>query len=345
MKFGPVAIGAAVGCILAHSLMANGKSLKKGRILSSMDCGVLDAAGLATVMVAQLEPGDVGEDEAAARIAATLCGTGVTCGPAFTGRCNLTADRAGVVVIDAARLVAANAIDEAITVATLAPFARVAAGQMVATVKLITFAAAATSVRAIEEREQSAATRLVRVAPFQPKNAGLIVTTLAGQKDSVIHKRETAVRDRLMALGASLAEVRTISHHQAQLSAAIDAMRHARHDLILVFGASAIVDRGDIVPAALVAAGGRVLHLGMPVDPGNLLMLGDIAETPVIGVPSCAASPKENGFDWVLERLVADLSVTSADIIAMAPGGLLMEIESRPQPRQKPVAATLEPEA
>jgi molybdenum cofactor cytidylyltransferase len=71
----------------------------------------------------------------------------------------------------------------------------------------------------------------------------------------------------------------------------------------------------------------------MPVDPGNLLLLAHIGDRAVLGLPGCARSPKLNGFDWVLERLAAGLNVTSADIRAMGVGGLLMEIVSRPQPR------------
>ncbi len=71
----------------------------------------------------------------------------------------------------------------------------------------------------------------------------------------------------------------------------------------------------------------------MPVDPGNLLLIGELRGVPVLGAPGCARSPRENGFDWVLERLCADVPVTRADIQAMGPGGLLMEIVTRPQPR------------
>jgi molybdenum cofactor cytidylyltransferase len=102
----------------------------------------------------------------------------------------------------------------------------------------------------------------------------------------------------------------------------------------LVFGASAIVDRADVIPSGLVGAGGSVIHLGMPVDPGNLLMLGNLNGTPVIGVPSCARSPKLNGFDWVLERIIARLPVGRAEIMDMGAGGLLAEIASRPSPRE-----------
>ena len=101
----------------------------------------------------------------------------------------------------------------------------------------------------------------------------------------------------------------------------------------MVFGASAIADRRDVIPAAIEAAGGAVEHFGMPVDPGNLLLVGRVGEKPVIGAPGCARSPKENGFDWVLQRLLAGLAVTRSDITRLGVGGLLMEIVSRGQPR------------
>ena len=73
----------------------------------------------------------------------------------------------------------------------------------------------------------------------------------------------------------------------------------------------------------------------MPVDPGNLMLIGRLQGQAVIGAPGCARSPKENGFDWVLMRLLAGLPVSRADITGMGVGGLLMEIVTRPQPRQE----------
>ena len=95
-----------------------------------------------------------------------------------------------------------------------------------------------------------------------------------------------------------------------------------------------MADFDDVIPAAIRAAGGRVEHAGMPVDPGNLLVLGWIGEVPVIGAPGCARSPKENGFDWILNRILAGETPTSSDITGMGVGGLLMEIPTRPQPRE-----------
>ena len=72
----------------------------------------------------------------------------------------------------------------------------------------------------------------------------------------------------------------------------------------------------------------------MPVDPGNLLVLGDLRGQPVIGLPGCARSPALNGADWVLERVACGLDITDDDIAGMGVGGLLKEIPLRPQPRE-----------
>jgi molybdenum cofactor cytidylyltransferase len=113
-------------------------------------------------------------------------------------------------------------------------------------------------------------------------------------------------------------------------------------ELVIVFGASAIADRRDVIPAAVEAVGGRIEHFGMPVDPGNLLLIGDARGRPVLGAPGCARSPKENGFDWVLMRLLAGLEVPREAITGMGVGGLLMEIVTRPQPRDEPVVPARE---
>ena len=111
---------------------------------------------------------------------------------------------------------------------------------------------------------------------------------------------------------------------------------------MIVFGASAVIDADDVIPAAIRLAGGEVVQVGMPVDPGNLLVLGKVGNVHIVGAPGCARSPKENGFDWVLDRILAGEQPTSQDISGLGVGGLLMEIQSRPRPRDiaaKPAAA------
>ncbi len=333
MKFGPVPVAEAEGAILAHSRRAGGRMLKKGHVLSKEDVAALAASGIAEVVAARLEPGDVGEDAAANRIAAAVTGEYATAQPAFTGRSNLFAAARGLMVVDRDRLDRLNAIDEGITVATLAPFEPVEPRRMIATVKIIPFAVPETNLARCLTLAGEAGP-LIRVAPFRARSAGLVQTTLADTKPSVLDKTTAVTRQRLESLGSRLdGEVRC-AHDEAEVAAAIRKLRAEGRNLVLVVGASAITDRRDVIPAGIVAAGGRIEHFGMPVDPGNLLLLGRFGDgDPVLGLPGCARSPKLNGVDWVLQRLAADLPLTARDIMAMGGGGLLVDTPARPLPR------------
>ena len=332
MKFGPVPLAEAEGAILAHGLAVGEHSFKKGRILSAADIAQLDKAGRTTVVVARLEPEDLPEDKAARRLAEGAAGVNARVGAAFTGRANLYAEAPGLAMVDAARVDEINLLDEALTIATVAPFEMVEPRQMLATVKVIPFGAPAAVVAQAEVIARRAP--LVWLAPFVPKKIGLALTALPATKPSVLDKTEAAVEARITPMGSQVAARERVAHDEAALAAAIIRLRDAGCSPILVFGASAIVDRRDVIPAAIVAAGGVVEHFGMPVDPGNLLLLGRLGDVPVIGLPGCARSPKLNGFDWVLQRLLADVPVTRRDIQLMGAGGLLKEIPTRPQPRQ-----------
>jgi molybdenum cofactor cytidylyltransferase len=341
MQFGQIPVAAAAGAILAHSVALGSRVLKKGRLLTVGDVAALQLHGVAKVFAARLEPGDVAEDDAAQRLAQAMRGIGITAQAPFTGRANLHAEAAGLVQVDPARVTAFNHISESMTLATLAPYSVVQARQMVATVKIIPFAVSAEVLA--EGLRVIGAKPMVEVQPFQQRRIGLVLTEVTGMKPGLVKKSEVTMADRLHALGAGLAAVETCAHDIAAVQGAIARMRDQGCDMLLLFGASAIVDRGDVVPAGLVAAGGRVVHLGMPVDPGNLMMLGHLGDLPVIGVPSCARSPKTNGFDFVLQRVVAGLPVTAQDIMAMGTGGLLAEISSRPAPREGRAATALAP--
>jgi molybdenum cofactor cytidylyltransferase len=330
--FGSIPLAEAVGAKLAHGTRHKDGMFKKGRVLSAEDVEALRMAGHTSVTAAKLGPDDVPEDEAARLVSRAACGAGAKPQEPFTGRANLYATAKGLLVADEKRLSAINHLHESLTIATLPNYSRVEPRQMVATIKVIPFAVP----RPVLDKALAtlSSAPLLHVAPFKPKQAGLIITRLPQTKPSLIAKSETSIRDRLEAMGASLAHVSIGNHDVAEVSAAIAQQKAQGCDPILVFGASAIVDRADVIPAAVTQTGGKVLHIGMPVDPGNLLMLADLDHVPVIGVPSCARSPKVNGFDWVLERLIADVPVTPSDLMDMGAGGLLAEIPSRPSPRE-----------
>jgi molybdenum cofactor cytidylyltransferase len=331
MTFGAVAVRDAVGAVLAHTLRAGDRVLKKGRVLSAADVEVLAVSGHREVVCARLDAGELAEDAAAARIAALLAGPGTRLERTHTGRTNLHAEVDGLVAIDTAAIARGNAIDEAITVATMPAMAPARAGEMVATVKIIPFGAREAAVDAAADAVRGA----VAIRPWRGCRGGLVLTKFAETPKLLLDRAIAAQRTRLERCGGGLDGLIVVPHETMAVAAAI--LSHARNGLdpILVLGASAIMDRRDVIPAALETAGGEIVRLGMPVDPGNLLMLGRLRTHSVIGVPGCARSLKPSGFDWVLQRVCAGVPVAAADVAAMGVGGLLDEISVRPSPRNE----------
>lgn len=331
MKFGPASPADAVGGVTVHTLRQGSLVLKKGTTIGPAEVEALQRAGVKEVVVVRLEDGDISEDLAAGGIAQAIAGDGVDVERAFTGRSNLFATRAGVLVVDRTAVDNINRVDEAITFATLPAFKAVVPGEMIATVKIVPFGIKADLGAMAVAAAQGGR---MRVAPYTIKRVGIVSTLLPGLAPKVIEKTLRVTADRLAPAGAAIIAERRVPHDEAALAASIKELLGLGAELVIVFGASAIADRRDVIPAALEAVGGEIEHFGMPVDPGNLLMIGNADGIPVLGAPGCARSPVENGFDWVLTRLLAGLPVTRADLTGMGVGGLLMEIVTRPQPRK-----------
>jgi molybdenum cofactor cytidylyltransferase len=332
MRFGPVPVEDAPGAISAHTIRAGEVVVKKGSIIAEETALRLKQAGIQTVIAARLDPGDVGEDEAALRLAEALAGENVAVERPFTGRSNLYAKRTGLLVVNKGIVDRINAVDEAITAATLPMYRPVVGGEMVGTVKIIPYATA----RPILEQALALTGvqgKALWVAPYVRRQIAVVSTLLPGLKPSVVTKTLNVMQKRLDPAGGKIIAERRVPHETEALWCELAGLATSDAELIVIFGASAISDRNDVIPVAIEQAGGLVERLGMPVDPGNLLLTGSLCGKPVIGAPGCARSPKENGFDWVLQRFLADVPITHTDIAALGVGGLLVEIVSRPQPR------------
>ena len=334
MIFGPVATAAAAGAVLAHTRHLPGRVLRKGTVLDADAVAALQAAGVDEVVAARLEPGDVDENAAAARLAAALLGPGLSATRAGTGRVNLLAAAPGLFRADPARLDALNAVDEALTAATLPDAAPVASGSMVATLKVIPFAVPEAALRRVEALAADGPPMLA-LRPFRPLRVGLVLTTLPGLKPAVLSGTAEATANRVAGLTGTLLPPLTCAHAAAPVAVALRALLADGAELLLVAGASAVVDRADVGPAGIVGAGGAILRFGMPVDPGNLICLGRIGAVPALVLPGCARSPALNGIDWVLRRLFAGDAVDGAAVARMGVGGLLKDVGARPLPRAK----------
>lgn len=330
MRFGAVPVSEAEGAVLAHSLGLEGGRLRKGLVLEAAHVARLERAGVREVTVARLDANDMAEDEAAQAVADSLAGpgSGLRLAGGSTGRVNLYADHPGVLEIDAEAVNRANLVDPMITLATLAPYAWADLGQMVGTVKIISYA--------VDRPTAKKAARLLsgamRVLSVKLAQADLVQTRVEGQGERVIEKGARVVGDRCRRLGISLERVSTVGHSADELCGAI---RECESPMLMILSGSATSDAMDVAPESVRRAGGTVDRFGMPVDPGNLLFLGSLGNRRVIGLPGCARSPAPNGADWVIQRVACGVEVSGADIARMGVGGLLKEGKGRPHPRER----------
>lgn len=335
MIFEEVPVHEALGGLLAHNIFDNGgrRRLKKGTRLTAEHLDLLARLGHARIYIARPEAGDVHENEAAARLARVVTGPGVEPRPAATGRANLKATRAGLLRVHTGAVQSINQVDDGITIATLHCHCYVRPHQLVATVKIIPFAVPEAAVQRAETTAQSHAP-VLRVDPLQVQRVGLLVSSLADDHALLLEQYLPPLDQRLQGFDRRIETYRTCRHAPDTIAAGVQELLQAGMDLILIVSMSAIIDRRDVIPRGVELAGGRVEHFGVPVDPGNLLMVAYAGERAIVGVPGCARSPKQNAFDLVLPRLLAGDRLSRQDLVSLGHGGLLEEIRERHQPRE-----------
>ena len=332
MKFGEVPIEDAVGAILAHKLYDGGGRLvfNKGHVLTAADVPILRRQRLERITVMRLGASDLHEDAAAERIGRAVAGANVRWRAPGVGRANLTAAKRGVLHVNVPALELLNNIYDGMTIATLRAYTLVNPGEMVALVKVVPFGVPTARVVDVERIAESNAA-VLQVLPLQPKQVALIVSGTESTRDRLINSFYSPIKKRIEGWGSRLLPPTFVWHDEISIAAAIQA--HAAADMILVASISAIIDREDLVPSALLRAGGSITLHGVPVDPGTLLMMGYLGEAPVVGAPGCIKSPKTNVIDWILPRLLSGERLTRANLVSMGHGGLLKDIAERPMPR------------
>jgi molybdenum cofactor cytidylyltransferase len=334
MKFGRLPLADARGGIIAHNLKTNDRVVRKGAVLDDAVYDLLLSAGYDEVTVLKLESGDVPEGEAALRLGELLLGPYLRRSNDVHGRVNIFADAKGLLRLDSLTIERLNQIDESITLATLPDRTVISKDDMIATLKIIPFAVSADAMdRAVNLIREGMPAFAVK--PFQPLKVGLVLTQLPHIKDVTISHTIEATKDRIEAHGGTLLPPLTTSHQVSALAGAVLELLGMAADVILISGASAVTDRQDVAPAAIVEAGGKIIHFGMPVDPGNLICFGKIGSRHAIVLPGCARSPKQNGIDWVLDLIFASEDIGPAQVAKLGVGGLLKEIETRPAPRAR----------
>jgi hypothetical protein len=311
---------ALVGKILCHNASANGRGpalVLKGRILQLEDVVKLASAGLDTVHVVGMEPGEIHEDEAAGRLARVVAGVGVGVRGPVESQMRLVAQHNGLLQIDAAALERLNGIED-ISVFTLYDGQLVAEGKTVAGVKVTPFAVAEDRVRRAED-EARLGGGVVKVLPFQPLRVGILVREHLQSKQR--EKFEASIQRKISWFGSSISGLRYVADTSEAVAQGLEALV-ADSQLVLTAGANA-TDPLDPTLVALRSLGARMEKQGAPAHPGSAVWLSYLQEVPVFGVAACGMFSQATVLDLLLPKFFAGLRVQAVDFNRLGHGGLL----------------------
>lgn len=325
MKFHSVPISQAVGHVLGHNIVnkSGRRILRKGRSLTEADAALLDQEGQSHVYVAELGADDIGENEASSQIVNAFVGDNVTISNAITGRVNIYANCFGVLKVNEDSLLALNMID-GLGMATVENYEVVQKGDIIANLKILPYALSSKTVAEATALVQSEPP--LELMPLLSRRIGFIITGSPATEEKSVNSFQKAMTARVEPLNSEITQTEFVAHDTTyvpeNLHTKILELLPA-HDMVLLASGTAIMDRNDVVPKAIEAAGGEVICFGAPVEPGNLFLLAYLDHKPIVGIPGCARSPITNLVDLILPRLLAGERLSRKDIARLGCGGLL----------------------
>ena len=330
MQFGSVKLEKSEGSILAHSIKFGNLHIKKGTILEKKHILDLKNEGVQSVIVARLENGDIEENKSATIISETFSHNSLIFSKANTGRINIFSKYDGLLLYNISSIINFNLIDEGIALSLLPQNTFVKNKQLIGTLKVIPYSLSKRTILKFCGFEN-----LIIIKSFKEKKFSLIQTSYSNMRQSFLMKTITETKKRVENLGCSLLNNIICRHNEKELASKIKTRISKDIDILLISCASAVSDRNDILPKSIVDLGGDIIHFGLPVDPGNLLILASLNNKFLVGMPGCARSPSLNGLDLILRMLVADINIDKQIIASLGVGGLLKDTKLRPFPRNK----------
>jgi hypothetical protein len=317
----------AVGMVLCHDITQiipgcfKGPAFRKGHIVREDDIPRLLSMGKENIYAWEMQSGLLHEDEAAVRIARAVAGEGLSLSEPKEGKVNLMAERDGLLKIDVDALFEVNDVEQ-VVLATLHSNRSVAKGRVVAGTRIIPLVIDEGVIERIEKkcREEGP---VVRVLPWKPLKTGIVTTGSEVFHGRIEDRFGPVVRRKLEAYGCEVMGQKFASDSVPLIVEAICAFLEEGAEMITVTGGMS-VDPDDVTPAAIRAAGGRVVTYGAPVLPGAMFMTAYIGEAPVLGLPGCVMYHGSSIFDIVLPKILAGEEIKRRDIVRLAHGGLCL---------------------
>ena len=315
-----VGAGDLEGRIACHDVRdAAGKvAIQKGQTLTREAAAALLALPWDEAHLLELEPGDLHEEPAGARLSGAAAGPGVEVKGYAGGQWTLAATRRGLLRVRVDALDAVNAL-EGMSVFTLYDLQPVEAAEAVAKAKITPLAMPEALVKQAEERAWAAG-GLLTVDAFAPRALGAVSRENLEPRQR--QRFESSLKEKGDWFGSRLLPVRYAAPDPGSVAAEIEALLDEGAEVLIAAGAGSL-DPLDPMFTGLRRLGGRMERHGAPAHPGSLLWVAELRGRPVLGMPACGMFSQATTFDLVLPRILTGERVDNAAIAALGHGGLL----------------------
>jgi molybdenum cofactor cytidylyltransferase len=322
MKAQTIDIQESTGRILSSAIFRPGgkKLLAKGHVLREEDIRILQSEGLGQIWVAQLDEDEVAEDEAVCGVAGEMACGSYEIQLAAGGRANLLASEDCCVLLDEDLLRQVNCTSSLVIASTL-NFSFATAGQRIASIKSAPFAVAKSdfegTLNMLRERGPIMQARPVRNSTV----AVLYCDPTNGERARTLF--ESVVRQKLERFGIRNSQSLAVLENDEHVSRAMQQLLRAKPAAILVASTTAPAGPGDVVGRAMAKINCQIERFLVPVEPGNLLLMGYKDDTPIVSAPGCFRSLKPNVVDLLMPPMLARYRISTWELACLGHGGLL----------------------
>lgn len=323
-----VRVEEAVGMVLEHDLTKivpgefKGAAFRKGHVIKKEDIEELKSMGKNHINLLNLMDGTIHEDEAALRISTALSSEGIFLKGPSEGKVELKARYRGLLKINVEALNHLNEMEE-IVVATIHNNTLVEAGQNLAATRIIPLTIKEEEILKVEELCKSWDGDVISVQVLKPMKIGLVVTGTEVYEGRIKDGFAPVMKEKIKHYGCSLLDLKYCPDDLEIIEKAIAGMIEKGADIVLACGGMS-VDADDVTPQAIKNAAEYVVTYGMPVIPGNMLMLAYKGETAILGIPGAAMFLKTTSLDIILPRILAGVRLSRKDLTAYGHGGLCL---------------------
>ena len=314
----------AVGQTLCHDLtgISEGKKgvlFSRGHVIQRDDIPRLLDIGKSHVFVWEQDANEVHEDDAALAAAEAVCGPGISYDKKPSeGKSFMYAEMSGLFRLRRETLRRINSVGD-YTIACLPDMTEVKEGAKLGGIRIVPLVTKQERVDAMV-RAAKANWPVFAILPYKKLKCGVIITGSEVYYGRIEDKFEPIIRGQLSKYEAEVLGVTKCPDDLDMILGAISDYMEKGAELILLTGGMS-VDPDDLTPTAIRSSGARVITQGVPMQPGNMLMVAYMGDTVLIGVPGASMHSPVTSFDVFLPRVFAGVEIQADDIPGLGEGG------------------------